>query len=409
VAAIALVHYAAPPVVGGVERVLGRQAALLADDGYGVRIVTGRGELFRPDIELRHIPLADSRHPEILALRAELAAGRRPPELATLSDALYEALEAALAGCDLVIVHNVASLDMNLALTDALHRRAGEGERRWVLWHHDLAWARPADRHRLHPGHPWSLLRTPWPGALQVAVSEARRDELAALLGVEPATITVVPNGIDLPEALPAWLLAAVGEMIDRDGPLLVLPARIAPRKNIEVALRIVAAMRERGRDAGLLVTGPVDPHDAGSPEAGYLEGLMALRGSLGLGAAAWFAAAAGEAPLTDAEVDALYGVSDALILPSRDEGFGLPILEAAVRRLPIVCSDLPVLRQLAGDAAVYIDPDGDPAVLATRILEVLDADGVGRLARHVRRERSWPAVYRHHLAPLVERALAEA
>ena len=64
---MALLHYAAPPVVGGVESVLGHHARLMADAGHQVRVVAGRGEQMDARIPFVHLPLADSRHPQVLA------------------------------------------------------------------------------------------------------------------------------------------------------------------------------------------------------------------------------------------------------------------------------------------------------------------------------------------------------
>jgi glycosyltransferase involved in cell wall biosynthesis len=64
------------------------------------------------------------------------------------------------------------------------------------------------------------------------------------------------------------------------------------------------------------------------------------------------------EAPgLTDAQVATLLQGATALLFPSHAEGFGLPALEAAALRTPVVCSDLPVFRDLLGDYPVYLDP----------------------------------------------------
>lgn len=100
-----------------------------------------------------------------------------------------------------------------------------------------------------------------------------------------------------------------------------------------------------------------------------------------------------------------LYRLADLAFLPSHDEGFGLPILEAAAHRLPIVCTDLPALRSLAGDAAIYIDPDDDPVEVAARILERLDADPAARLAIEIRTRYAWDVVYRERIAPLLASA----
>jgi glycosyltransferase involved in cell wall biosynthesis len=237
-----------------------------------------------------------------------------------------------------------------------------------------------------------------------VAVSEARRADLAALLGVDPAAIRVVPNGVDLADLLglgPRTMALIRGEDLAALDPLVLLPARITPRKNIELALRVVAAMRAAGRpSAGLVVTGPLDPHDPGAGR--YLASLLDLRRRLGLDGAVTFLAEALAEPAGDALVHDLYRLADLLLLPSHDEGFGLPVLEAGVHRLPIVCSDLPALRDLAGEAALYVAPDADPEAIAALTLERLAGDPLVAFARRVRAEYAWEAVYRSGIAPLL-------
>ncbi len=72
---IVLIHYAAPPIVGGVESVMGRHARLMADAGHRVRIIAGRGQQTDDRIEFSGVPEVDSRNPEVLALKADLDAG----------------------------------------------------------------------------------------------------------------------------------------------------------------------------------------------------------------------------------------------------------------------------------------------------------------------------------------------
>lgn len=403
---VGLLHYTAPPVVGGVEKVLGQHARIIAQAGHAVRIVAGRGGSPGPPATFVRVPRVDTRHPDVMRHQAELAEGRLPLDFEAVVADLRAELAVALDRVDVLIAHNVGSLNLNLALTAALHDLAAEpGAPRLVLWHHDLAWTLPAYRAGLHAGRPWDLLRRAWPGATQVTVSESRRADLASLMGIPPTAIRVVPNGIDLPALL--GLAPATVDLAGRVGlleldPLLLLPARITPRKNFDLALQVVAALRAKGRPrAGLVVTGPLDPHDATA--AIYFEQLVRLRRSLGLEGAALFLTEVLEGPSSDALVHDLYRLADLLLLPSHDEGFGIPILEAGAHRLPIVCSDLPALRDLAGDAASYFAPDADPADVAALALARLGGDPVAALARRVRTEFSWEAVYRQGIAPLLD------
>ncbi len=406
---VVLIHHAAPPVVGGVERVLGHHARLIARAGHEVTVVAGRGAIAGRRITMAPQPLVDSLHPEIAAMSASLAAGRVPSSFAPLVRRLEAALAPHLDSADVVIAHNVASLNKNLALTAALHRRSQAGPRpRFVLWHHDLAWALPHYRPTLHDGDPWDLLRTAWPGVHQVVISGQRRRELAELTGLAEASIEVVPNGVDVPVMLAfdrrTITLLRTSPIRDAD-PLLLMPARILPRKNIELGVRVVAALVARGRPAGLVVTGPMDPHD--TDEAGYAGAIRSLMTECGVADRVWLPGADTDRGVPDQVVADLYAMADLLFLPSREEGFGIPVLEALLHRLPIVCSDLAVLREVAGDAASYIDPDGDPDAIAAAVLARLDEDPVAVAAGRVRRERSWDAIDRGWLRPLLERLAA--
>jgi mannosylglucosylglycerate synthase len=200
---LVLLHYAAPPIVGGVETVLARQAQLLARAGHQVRIVAGRGQTWDARIPVDVLPLVDSRHPKVLKAKANLDEGVIPNDFEMLVDQIQVELTRSLRSVDAVIIHNVASLHKNLALTAALYNLSQcTPALRTILWHHDLAWTTSRYQPELHPGWPWDLLSKPWPDARQVTVSAARRQELSDLMGIPLWEITVVPAGLDISDFL---------------------------------------------------------------------------------------------------------------------------------------------------------------------------------------------------------------
>ena len=63
---VAILHYAGPPVIGGVEATIAWHARLLSERGYPVHVIAGRGEAFDPKIQFIRVPEIDSRHPRVL-------------------------------------------------------------------------------------------------------------------------------------------------------------------------------------------------------------------------------------------------------------------------------------------------------------------------------------------------------
>ena len=402
--AVGLLHYTAPPVVGGVETVIGQHARLLASAGHRVRLIVGRGGAGSSAIEVVRLPLADGRARPILDAQRRLDQGEIPPSFPALVDALAADLRRATAGLDVVVAHNVCSLNINVALTAAVARIASERPApRIVAWAHDVAATSPAYRLRLHPGDPWSLYRSSWPGVAHVAVSEARRDELAAATGVAPEAVTVIPNGIDVGAAIalrPATRALVDALALDRAWPVLFVPARLVPRKNLALAIEVVAALRRGGDDARVVISGEPDPHAPRTED--HLRELRALAERTG--------AAPGVHLLVDGPkwwrsaptIADLFRVADALFYPSRDEGFGLPVLEAAACRLPVVCADIPALREIAGDDATYVNPSGDPVEVAAAVRARLAGDAAARLHRRVRSRYDWEAILAGRIEPLL-------
>ena len=137
---IAILHYSVPPIVGGVESVIAHHARLMSADGHSVRLIAARGSAMSEQIPLTYIPLADSRHERVAQVKTQLDRGEVTSDLDSLRDELADELKKALTGMDVLIAHNVCSLNKNLALTAALHKLHQENQLpHLILWHHDLA------------------------------------------------------------------------------------------------------------------------------------------------------------------------------------------------------------------------------------------------------------------------------
>lgn len=406
----AILHYAGPPYVGGVEITMAAHARVLTAAGHRVRIVAGKGAADAPGVELWLNEELGSRGGRIETLARELAGGMVSADFQALVDELAAWLATALSGVEAVMVHNVLSLHKNLAFTAALHRLHIDGRLpRLLAWCHDFAWLDPLYTPELHPGQPWDLLRQPWPGAHYVVVSEDRRAMLAGLLGLAPAQIAVVTPGVELAAflKLEPETVALLGQLgLLEAAPLLLLPARITRRKNIELAIAVVGALRCQGHDARLVVSGPPGPHNPAN--AAYLAELLALRTASGAEEGVIFLyerftdAAGQPRPVSDAMLADLFRLADGLLFPSRYEGFGIPALEAGLSGIPIFCSDIPPLRATAGAAGHYFALDEAPAAIAERIATALAADPRYALRRRVRTEYTWEAIYQRDIAPLL-------
>lgn len=216
-----------------------------------------------------------------------------------------------------------------------------------VLTIHDLL----AFRHPEYvPGAYSRILRTMIRLAARAArriltVSASSRDDIVTFLGVARERVVVT----SLAGAAPA----GVASIRRPDGQLLAVGNRM-PHKGFETLLEALARIEPEHRPS-LVITGS----HGDDPLAPVVERLgladhVELRG--------W---------LSRDELDRLYAESTALVFPTRFEGFGLPPLEAMARGCPVIVSDIPVMHEVAGDAAMYVDPT-DIDQLARAIRTVL-------------------------------------
>ncbi len=226
-----------------------------------------------------------------------------------------------------------------------------------------------------------------------IAVSASGAQEIVAGLGVERERIDVIPNGVRPPPASPST--AGVREQLGLgQRPLALAVASNLPHKNLPGLIDALALIDPATRPM-LVIAGHGTDDGTLRPRAlaAGVDGDVRLLGARSTN-----------------ELESLYALADCLVLPTLHEGFGLPVLEAMARSLPVACSDISALREVAGEAALYFDPRS-PAQIASRIAELLGDAGLAGRLRELGRARaagfSWAAAaaatlasYRAALSP---------
>jgi glycosyltransferase involved in cell wall biosynthesis len=202
-----------------------------------------------------------------------------------------------------------------------------------------------------------------------IAVSEATARDLVELHGVDRGRIAVVPLGGSSP-GRPVTKVAARrrAAALGVDRPYVLHVGRVEPRKNQLTALAAV----ERLADLLLVSAGPIVDEEV----AGRLRTSGRCR-VLG--------------PVAAEDLEALYGAAEALVFPSLYEGFGLPVLEAMRRGLPVVTAAVSSLPEVGGEAVLYVDDPLDAEGLAAALERALSQrDHLRRLGRARASQFTW-------------------
>ena len=203
-----------------------------------------------------------------------------------------------------------------------------------------------------------------------IAVSRYTADLLVERTSIDREKVVMIHNGVSNSRPVPSVeeAQATLGRNIDEktesllrgSRPIILSVGTIEPRKRHQLLLRALQCPELRQNAAGpvLVLVG----------QAGWScdEIITEIQSATDAGRAVWLDSA------DDELLDALYRTATALVMPSLDEGFGLPILEAMRSGLPVVAANRGALPEIAGDAAILMDDDEPEAWAATlsRLIE---------------------------------------
>ena len=242
-----------------------------------------------------------------------------------------------------------------------------------VLVVHDLAFdhlPETAPHHNVR----WRRLFDHWLGraAGVIVPSRATREDLLRFHEVDPARIDVIPHGTDAEAFRPARAgeIESVKRRYGIDGRYVLFLGGLEPRKNVEPLIRAFGSLAE---DAALVIAGgPVRwaPNYEAEVERAITQLPPARRRRV-----------VRTGYVADGERRALLSGADVLAYPSRYEGFGFPVLEAFAANVPVLTSNVSSLPEVAGEAAVLVDPR-DPAAIARGLEELLGDEDLRNVLR---------------------------
>ena len=211
-----------------------------------------------------------------------------------------------------------------------------------------------------------------------IADSEYSKRTIVERLGIPPASVTVIPVALG-PEFKPEPGTEAVRSRYAISGPYILYVGNFRPHKNLPRLIRAFAALDAPLRGGHVLVL-------AGGDRANR-PALEALAKGLGVADRVVF-----PGQVHDADLPALYSACALFVLPSLEEGFGLPALEAMACGAAVVAADRAAIPEVVGDAGLLVDPEDEAAITAaiTRVLSAPELrESLGR--RGLERAREFP------------------
>ena len=269
-----------------------------------------------------------------------------------------------------------------------------------VLVVHDLAYERLPET-APHMSGRWRRRFEGWLGraaGVLVPSSSTRRD-LLEFHGVDEDRVTVAPLGVDAAtySKAPPAAVDAARQRFGIDGPYALFVGGIEPRKNLDALVRAFATLPPGSR---LVVAGGSVRWDPKAPER--LDATIA-----GLPAAVR-PRVIRTGYVSDKDKVALLSGATLLAYPSLYEGFGFPVLEGFAAGVPVLTSDVSSLPEVAGDAAVLVDPHDEGAIAAglrqlfddPDLRSLLVAKGLARVATftwEATAKRTAEALHRAH------------
>ena len=405
---VVMLHYTIPPVVGGVEFMIEPLSKLFVKNGWHVSLITGKGNINKPNIKSTVIPELFPGHPKIIRMQENLKTGSFPDNYELEVTNFEKNLMTQIGDIRNVIIHNIMTMSFNLVATSALHHyMENNPEKNFYVWIHDMAWLMKDHNKYLYKNKPWSILKTTSKNVKYITISKFRKKQAMELFNIPSNRIQVVPNGIEVNDFL--YLNDSTKKIIskinmDQMSNMILIPARILPRKNLLRSLDIIAELIKVDPTIVAVLSG--SPDATNSLSSIHFEELKnhAQKLCLDKNNLIFLHDFAIEYNFDDKEnreiVRDFFNFCKAVMLLSTDEGFGIPLLEAGISKKSLILSDLEVFHEIADKNAIFI-PEFEPTTEAAKRInqQIFQcSNNATAMFRKVIKNYSWDAIWDNYL-----------
>jgi glycosyltransferase involved in cell wall biosynthesis len=423
---IGMIHYTCPETEkSGVTTVIRNHAIHLTDLGNEVTIVYGKGGGLEGVREV-YIEELNPDHPEISKLQGKILSKKLDDStrknFLRIKEALKTKIRDATQGLDVVIVHNIPSMVFNFPATVAINELVEESKSKFVFWIHDSVVLR-LEWKKFLKTWPFTELHYEHPNVSYVTITEFRAKQLSQMRNdhYKLKDVKIIPNGINVEEY--ERLDEATLELREKlrlkwDDYVILMPIRVLPRKNIELGLKIIYELKKLvgERRVRLVITGPPDPQARAYAQR-YVDYLNNLMKKLNLednvllihDLISFRRLYENNCIIKWGIADA-YALSDLVLITSKEEGFGLPVLEAGVARKPLFVSRIKPFEELLkeGIEAYMFGLNEKPANIAFKIFRYFLSDIIQYNFNNVIRKYRWSVIVKDKVLPFL-RDIVEA
>lgn len=397
------------------EVVIDWHSRILTEQGYEISLIYGEGGgLSYKNLEEHEVELLSPDNPRVQKVQKEILERQdKTEEFEKLKDDIKKELKKLFSELNTCIVHNIPSMPFNFAATAAINELADVMDGNFIFWLHDTILVRDEWKNSYNK-FPLTLLHHKNGRITFVTPTYFRAKQFAALK--EPfkiARMKVIPNGVSVEEYLKIdettkQLMRRLG--LSFDDFIIVTPVRVLPRKNIELALQVVHELARLSgkRKIKLLVSGPPSKDPELVAYEAKLKGIIRMRRLQDnvmfchdlISLKRQFS----DGKIVKWSVADVYNIADLVLIPSKEEGFGLPVIEAGAARKPIFCSRIPPFQELIREdiEGYMFDLNNPPEDIAFRIYRTLLESTVDNNFDQVVEKYDWKSIVLKKVMPLL-------